>query len=266
MTMNNATQKLYIGVTGFVRREEVLATIEHFERVAPPDRVLMVGVLASDTTLDGRPNKYPRRYPKRQDIAGIFVDHPRVVNLLHFYQPDNYTPIVNLHDYGGDDCDGFQFNGVWPTPKDLKAIHYLRHYDGLGEPRVVLQARPANGAYPVPDAGAYSRLISDVLFDVSAGRGVAISPGDIGAFDLYQARFRSQWGVGGLLTPRLGIAGGLSAEPLCALPPQLLQGISFDAEGRLRDDADGGGNLDLDQVYAYLDAAAWVLAEPARGA
>ena len=56
---------------------------------------------------------------------------------------------------------------------------------------------------------------------------------------------------------RIGIAGGLCAKTILALAPVLRvrPWLSIDAEGRLRDGAEGGGNLDLNKVRAYLFAA-----------
>ena len=50
----------------------------------------------------------------------------------------------------------------------------------------------------------------------------------------------------------VGIAGGLWAETLPAVADLVRDGCSTDAEGKLRDDADGGGNLDLAKVRDHL--------------
>ena len=52
------------------------------------------------------------------------------------------------------------------------------------------------------------------------------------------------------------IAGGLCAEAVPDVAHLIRSGSSIDAEGRLRDDAPDGGNLDLERVRAYLQAAA----------
>jgi hypothetical protein len=42
------------------------------------------------------------------------------------------------------------------------------------------------------------------------------------------------------------------------------RGCSIDAEGKIRDDADGGGNLDPARMLAYLAAAGEVVARVPR--
>lgn len=55
--------KPYIGITGFMSRDEVEEVLTVFPENST--RKLMVGVLASEKTLHGPTNKWPNRYPDR---------------------------------------------------------------------------------------------------------------------------------------------------------------------------------------------------------
>lgn len=59
---------LYVGITGFMNRAEVDACLS----ALPKNMTLMCGVLVSQKTLRGERNKWHRRYPRIEDIAGIF--------------------------------------------------------------------------------------------------------------------------------------------------------------------------------------------------
>lgn len=226
----------YVGVSGFMTSAEVDAAIE----ALPAGLTLMVGVLASQKGTFGAGNKYPLRYPKAAEIAGIFSPDPRCLNLLHWSSGEapGEAVVEMLRTVAGPHCHGFQFNGAWPHPSHV------------GEGTVVLQFRP--GKSSVEDAIAAVRAhgpLADarVLVDGSSGRG---EPLDLDKVEHLAAT------IGGYIGyEQVGIAGGLCAEALPAVAPLVREyGFSIDAEGRLRD-GDHGGTLNLDKVRAYLAAA-----------
>jgi hypothetical protein len=250
----------YVGITGFTSRAEVAVVISAFERAFPSvDRMLMVGVLASSKTIAGGRNKYQLRYPMVGDIAGIFARHPRELNLVHFASPEPPTleVLTKLFDAAGERCDGVQFNGAWPDPGDLR-----RSMWGCWcPPRVVLQVREFGDAFVVEQAvSPFRGVVTDILLDASMGTG---KPMDVAAVEAAVEglhRLGIQKWVG------IGIAGGLCAASLPAIA-RLLRAfprLSIDAEGRLRDDADGGGRLMYEEVEGYLTAAARAM-EVTRG-
>ena len=91
--------------------------------------------------------------------------------------------------------------------------------------------------------------VTDILIDASGGQGKAIDTRL--AYDvvsLLQAAFRDMFCV--------GVAGGLSGESLPGEIGALLRrGVSCDAEGRLRDDTEGGGALVYSRVAEYIARA-----------
>jgi hypothetical protein len=238
----------YIGCSGITTRAEVLGALSAF-----PDcgRQLMVGVLASEKTLAGQKNRYHRRCPPVERIAGIFVEDPRCLNLVHFGadEPPDATDLARLFDLAGPLCHGFQFNGAWPWPANIETLCRMFEHAGK-KPRIVLQARFGTTAAQV---GLYVTrgVATDVLIDASGGTG---KPLDAGHASFWFMQFRSMFPSLGI-----GVAGGLCAEMVPQVADLLRAGVSVDAESGLRDGADGGGRLDMEKVQAWLKAAGEVV-------
>jgi hypothetical protein len=216
----------------------------------PAGLTLMCGVLVSEKTLRGERNRWWKRYAPIDDIAGIFSDEPRCLNLIHYCsdRPPSAEVIGRLVAIGGPHLHGFQFNGAWPDAWSFRmgtnraALH------------VVLQARP--GA-DIAEMRTFLATIADgkrhVLIDASGGRGEPIDPTVARATARLFRRENGYW-------INLGIAGGLCAETLPAIGPVLREyDVSIDAEGRLRD-GDEGGTLTLDKARSYLKVAGEIMA------
>lgn len=275
----------YIGVTGITCASDGARVIEHWRAAwgsREPSHDLMLGVLVSSKTLCNQPNKYPRRYPLVEEVARIFVhNEPGVVNLVHVCtdsEPSEvdgkriplFVDVVRGMAAGGPLCHGFQVNTARPSWEALAEVRAGMRREGL---RGVLQARPRwlearLDGYARP-GGHMSTLLPflgvDLLIDGSGGEGRPVKLDDaldlvgrtLRQLDGYGVRHDGAAGPSGAPSMRIGIAGGLCAETLPGLAPlfQRHPHLSIDAEGRLRDDADGGGNLDLAKVGAYLRAA-----------
>jgi phosphoribosylanthranilate isomerase len=222
----------YIGVTGFMSSEEVSAVLQGLPTKSP--RKLMVGVLASSKTIQRIPNKWPNRYPNPEDIAGIFVRHPAVLNLVHFHTKESerlLEQMVEVTELGGENFHGFQLNLKWPNPRTIE--DYKERY-----PEKVLVLQCGGGALvevgenpqSLADAAKmYEGVCEYLLIDPSGGHGTPFDSAKGLAF--LQALNSS---IRGML---FGIAGGLSPETLDLLEPiaEAFPGTSIDAEGRLRD-------------------------------
>ncbi len=248
----------YIGVTGFCSRSEVDAVLAALP--AEPNRLLMCGVLLSNALLSGQPSDAPNRCPAPDAIAGIFLDDPRCLNLVHYRpQPgaDVADALTRATEVGGPNCHGVQINATrgapWPNPGALEAYR-----ERCGPSRIVFQAgREAMGSVNHrPDQLArrcaeFSSLVTDVLVDASEGLGL---PLDAARSADYLEAIRSA-------APELGlvVAGGLHADNVSALLSPLLPewaAVSIDAEGRLRDADD---RLDVAAAAEYLSAATELL-------
>lgn len=236
----------YIGVTGFMSRLEVEAVLSIFPENGPRD--LMVGVLASAKTMAEPPIpvRWPQRYPRKEDIADIFVDDPRAVNLVHYATDDRHTLGEQLPRIpGGDLMHGYQLNVAWPSINPMKQATKDR--------RVVLQIgrKAVEEAKDSPSQVAwelsfYRDFVTDVLFDPSGGKGLPLDLDRAAAFVKAIAEACPTLGI--------GIAGGLSADRLPEVAPLLKRFpfLSIDAEGRLRTEND---HLDPGLTLAYVQRA-----------
>lgn len=203
--------KPYIGVTGFMTPgevEEVLAALPTYHT-----HQVMVGVLASDKTLDGLPNKHPHRFPRVERIRDLFSDNPNTVNLVHFNTHRVGRLMEDLIDlterYGGPNMYGFQLNVPWPDPKKLLTYKKICRPNRLvlwlgGDAVAEVEGSPRLLAEWV---SRYSYIATDVLLDPSGGFGREFNVRE--ALTYLQAL--RDLGLG------LGVAGGLSADNLIHL-------------------------------------------------
>lgn len=245
----------YIGISGVTTHEEVKEVL-HAALNNFTGRPIAIGVLVSEATLHNKTNRLYRRYPFIGQIKDIFLCRPnRLLNVLH-YSTKSFPgafEMGQLWGIGGRYCDGFQFNGVWPSPS---VLGLLREY--APERRYILQLRTgfttiSELATMIGRLEAYRGIATDVLLDASCGNGLLIPPAwATAAVDLLKS---NDHGMG------IGIAGGLCAERIPDIADLLRAGVSIDAEGCLRDETDGGGRLSIDAVNSYIAACASVLQE-----
>ena len=257
----------YIGITGFTAAAEVSAIVGALP--AAPARLLMCGVLLSNALLDGRPSGAPQRCPPPDAIAGIFAADPRCLNLVHYRPPASSgrdgvgwddgrlaDALARAAAIGGPNCHGVQINATrgvpWPDATEL-----AEYRQRCRPQRIVLQAgREAmasvdgNPQALAQRCAAYAGIATDILVDASEGLGRPLDA----------ARTARYLDAIATAAPDLGLvaAGGLCAANLAELLGPLLpdwgghNGISIDAEGRLRD---GDDLLDIGAAKAYIATA-----------
>jgi len=243
----------YIGVTGFMDEADVREVLFVFPKDAR--HKLMVGVLASQKTFRGEQNKYPNRYPDKDAIGKIFVDHPQALNLVHYHTlvSDQMlaSELMAVRQAAGPHCHGFQLNVRWPSPKALEIYH---HASSIGfrpkQDTIVLQIGhhammevDANPEILAERVRQYKGLVDYVLIDPSGGKGEGFNKD-------FASECFAQLGV---LAPELGlgIAGGLSADTIGNIEGFLTMwpDISIDAEGRLRNEDD---HLEVGKATRYV--------------
>lgn len=248
----------YIGITGFMSREEV----EAMNALMPEDcrHLLMVGILANQRTLHGEPQKRLNRNPKKIDIEKIFPNpsihtsgNRTTLNLIHYNTKDTSNLSYQLFQMMCGGCDGFQLNIKWPSKWEL--INFLDCYSMDivlqvgGRALQELECSPQQLANKVME---YKGLVDYVLLDMSGGQGM---PLDTDALRPHLEALR-------LAMPNLGlgVAGGLSAETLHLVEPLIrdFPDLSIDAENLLRDAED---RLNLEKAKAYLLGALEIFAK-----
>lgn len=260
--------KPYIGVTGFMNRVEVERVLAAFP--LDTDRQLMVGVLMSIKTLTGGKNKYPERYPARDAMEDIFIEHPQALNLVHYHtSTEGYALVGELiaaKTAAGPCCHGFQLNIRWPNPR---VIDDYRHAYDMKVPTeqdvIVLQC--GRGAVAEVNhsprrlakrVAGYADLIDYVLIDPSGEKGLPLDFHFANECIMELTKIVPEIGV--------GIAGGLSAEALkfeLRTLAFMWEGcFSIDAEGRLRDEHDA---LDVPAAIEYSTGAHRLFQECVEG-
>lgn len=246
--------KPYIGITGFMRRED---SYEPLSRMAllGSDRLFMVGVLASLKTLRGQENNLKNRYPEVRNIPRIFNDNHRALNLIHYNTKDTSSlcdQLFWLTDIGGPSLWGFQLNIAWPSLVALTEYR-VRYPNSTLVLQVGSKAMKEAGYNPgilLAKVGMYRSLVNYVLLDPSGGGGKSLDPEELKKYlgPLYASGMELGYGV----------AGGLSSTTLNLLEPLVKEfpDISIDAEGRLRDAND---NLDQYLAVQYVKEACQLL-------
>ena len=240
----------YIGITGFMIQEEVRSVLD----ILPENfnRLVMIGALVSRKTLQGGENKWPNRYPKKEKVEDIFIDHPRALNLVHYNTGDQATLFDQLVEVTelSPNIDGFQLNMTWPAPDELR--RYREQYPNM---KIVLQV--GERAFMRVDHSPsfllgrvmtnYLGLIDYLLLDPSGGQGKPMDASILQPYleTLAMAEETAKIDIG------IGIAGGLGPKTMHLLAPLVkdFPDISIDAEGQLRDEND---NLNLVAAKEYL--------------
>lgn len=245
----------YIGVTGFTAPHEVEAILEG---VPHHTRKLMVGVIVTWKSLRCIPMKerWAKRTPDPALLADLFLDDPRVVNLVHFstekgHEDTILNDMLRITALAGRNFHGFQLNIPWPDIGMLK-----RYLEIVGHStRLVLQLGRAavEQAGGTPDMVArklapYCEFVTDILFDPSGGAGM---PFDVmRAFEFLDAISEEP----DLLCTNLGVAGGLGPHALDPIAQLMVAfpDLNIDAEGKLRTKEN---ELDIEAARSYLAQA-----------
>lgn len=238
----------YIGITGFMAKSDILSVLDSMPKGS--NRLLMVGVLASQKTLRGEQNKWPNRYPRVGVIGNILFRHNQLLNLIHYNtkEPESLTEQLDeMSVLGGPNLDGFQLNLAWPSREAI--LNHKREWESV----IVLQI--GGRAFEMVDhspqqladkVAEYQDVVDYVLLDPSGGYGVP--------FDTDKARVYLEALKARNLNLGLGVAGGLSPTTLNLIQPLVsdFPDLSIDAEGRLRDSQD---SLDLNVASEYVQGA-----------
>ena len=257
----------YVGVTGFMSPDEVrevLTVVPEGSKVK-----LMVGVLASSETIKGHPPvRWPNRYAKPERISEIFINHPAVLNLVHFYtkEPEKLLDqMVEVTKLAGKNFHGFQLNVRWPNPAVIR--EYRQQYPdkvivlqcGSGALKEV-ENDPTKLGIKINDE--YKDVCKYVLVDPSGGAGKPLD-----ANFMFNCLRELHYRINQLATAdcegkllNFVLAGGLNAEAFddprfidSGLWPAVRQfwqdSTSVDAEGKLRDEND---NLVVIKAKAYV--------------
>lgn len=244
----------YIGICDFPNGEQALKTAKFFQKLCADHRLnskLMVGVMMSFKTLTSQPSKWAASWPKNEEVANIFIDHPAVFNTLHYADYDCNTSVSHLVEaakFGGPRLQAIQLDMIWPPDVIIKGLK--RKFPNL---QIVLQintkALEAVGNDPdvlVEWLKKYDSLLDYVLLDKSHGRGVGMDAQGLLPF----VRAISDR----LLMIEVGVAGGLGPSTMDLVLPIVYEfpNVSIDAQGKLRPSSSALDPIDWEMAHEYL--------------
>lgn len=247
----------YIGICDFPSREQALKTAEFFQKLCAErnlNRKLMVGVMMSFKTLTGQPSKRTAAWPKNEEVAEIFVDHPAVLNTLHYADYTCNTSVWHLLEaakFGGPRLQAIQLDMIWPPDVIVKGLR--RKFPNL---QVVLQintmALEAVGNDPailVEWLRKYGNLLDYVLLDKSHGEGKEMKAHELLPFVIAISNH--------LPNLQVGVAGGLGPSTMDLVLPIVYEfpHVSIDAQGKLRPSGSALDPIDWGMAHEYLSEA-----------
>lgn len=246
----------YIGITDFDSRASVDRMWEVFKnrRGHLAGYQLHVGVMMSRKTLYGLPSKWSNVWPRKDELPDIF-GHPDTYNCLHYADYDGLPGLSDsLADAVGH-CGGrlhaVQLDMVWPDHREIKRFHAAHpHLEIILQIGRLAFASVENDPERLIDRlRRYTGATQRLLLDRSGGEGKALNA-DLIAPHLRMVRTH-------LPTLGLGVAGGLGPRTISLLDPLLVEfnGLSIDAQGRLRPSGDAKDPVDWDMAAAYLERA-----------
>jgi len=244
----------YIGICDVPSGEQALKSASLFNKLCPPtmsEWKLMIGVMMSFKTMMGIQSKWSSVWPKNNQVASIFVEHPRVFNTLHYADYDDVSVLKNLlnaRNYGGSNLHAIQLDMVWPEPRML-GLFREKH----PEIKIVLQIN-SNAMSQMEDKptlvtqrlARYGQSVDYALLDKSHGKGVGMDAEGLLPFAMAIAE--NLPGIG------LAVAGGLGPETMHLVGPivQEFPTVSIDAQGRLRPSGNAMDPIDWDMANKYL--------------
>lgn len=243
--------KPYIGVTGFMTRNEVQEVLSLLPKGFKECFYLMVGVLVSNKTLNGGTNSYPFKYPMIEDVTRIFLNRSDVLNLIHYstdYPDKLLVDMLRLMELGGDNCHGIQLNVTWPKTDIIRSFR-----ESFPITKLVLQCSPKSmeevGNNPDVFAerlSSYKGLVDHILIDSSGGRGIEMDiEKTISCINVIKDMGFS-----------IGVAGGLGPDNIELILGDVIGGyhnaFNIDAEGRLRNE---NGSFNIEKAVYYVSRA-----------
>jgi hypothetical protein len=255
----------YIGITDVPSAEAARTLLEAPAKrgvVNTTGHKLGVGVMMSWKTLNGVSSRWSGIFPPNERVADIFIDDPRVFNILHYADYENLTSRDDIRRairLGGPNIHALQLDMPWPDMVTQCAGVFLETRDPPTL-KVILQVGSAAMSMRDNDPKKVARTLAEywscgfveyVLLDRSMGEGRTMDAHLLGKY-LHEIRRE---------LPNIGIvvAGGLGTTSLTLLEPFRQSGthkdLSIDAQGRLRPSGSARDPLDLTMAEEYYVGA-----------
>lgn len=246
----------YIGITDFMSARQSYEMADFFDEIARKKsqsvrHKLMVGVASYYETLNDLPSEWTDVIPKKEDIADIFIDHPRLFNTIHYVDfegRDTLENLIRITEFGGKHVQAIQLDMVWPEPDIL--TRYRVQFPHI---QTLLQINtPALDALSdIEDSlirriASYGDALDFVLLDKSMGRGLGM---DREFLRPLVRRITEK-----LSNVSVAVAGGLGPDTMHLVEPLIKEfsNLSIDAEAQLRQSKDAHDPVNWKMAKEYL--------------
>lgn len=247
----------YIGICDVPSGERARRTLNFFDRLCltnMSERKLMVGVMMSWKTMTGVASKWASVWPKKEEVASIFVEHPRAFNTLHYADYDDNTYLEHLLDavrYGGKNLHALQLDMVWPRSGLIRLLRGM--HPNL---KIVLQINAKaleqvdnKPTLVIQQLARYGESVDYALLDKSHGKGLGMDAEGLLPFVMAIAENLPNMGI--------AIAGGLGPNTMDLVLPIVREfpNVSIDAQGKLRASGNAMDPIDWNMADRYLERA-----------
>jgi hypothetical protein len=216
-------------------------------------RKLAVGVMMSRKTLMNEPTKWANVYPKKTQLAEIFLPDSKLFNVLHYADYDRKSTsreFLKAVSYAGKYLHAMQFDMIWPQTQSLMILK-----ESAPDLAMILQVGadsmkqcdddPEQVAERLVPYRAISCL-DYVLLDKSMGKGVGM---DANLLLTYIRAIKNR-----LPSVAIVVAGGLGPNTMGLVSPIRAEypDVSIDAQGQLRPSKSALDPIDWKMAAEYL--------------
>ena len=244
----------YIGLTDIAK----VSQIQSLLKVLPEEsnRRLHIGIMTSYKHMHGLPTKWATIWPTPHERVELFIDDPRVYNVVHYADYEDPAPttlveLVTAINDSGDNVHAIQLDMLWP-PTAL--LNQLKKQCPTID--IILQCS-SNAMRKEPDyinkLTEYNPYVDYVLIDHGMGMGISMDvEAVLKTLDALSPVYSDD---------RLAVAGGLgpsSAHVLKAIFEKY-PNVSCDAQSKLRSSHNAMDPLQISYAKRYVQNVCKVL-------
>jgi phosphoribosylanthranilate isomerase len=237
----------YIGLTDIAKLSQITTLLKALP--VESNRRLHVGIMTSYKHQRGLPTKWAGIWPTPTERAALFIDDPRVYNVVHYADYDELAPttigdLVAAIDDSGDNVDAIQLDMLWPSVNLVRQLK--RQCPGID---IILQcsskAMRADPDY-INKLNEYQTFVDYVLIDHGMGLGIGMDVEAIlKTLDALSPTYTDD---------RLAVAGGLGPATAHVLRDifEKYPNISCDAQSKLRSSHNAMDPLQISYAKRYV--------------
>ncbi|KKS44865.1 hypothetical protein A3I25_00305 [Candidatus Nomurabacteria bacterium RIFCSPLOWO2_02_FULL_42_17] len=248
----------FIGIAGIISQKQIKTIVAKIN----PDTILgayieyrcvMAGILVNSETLAGKiiKDKRKNRFPDVNQLSEIFLNHPKILNVVNFYTMDQENllkDMLEIAKLGGENLNGLQLNITWPDTKTIREYKkkFPNHIIILEFDRDILRENsPDSLANKI--FGKYEGLVDYIVLGLGE-EGISLYVNETAK---YLRAIQKKTEIGLAVTGNIG-PGNLLDEITILLKSKGFKDLSFSADFGL---LNSEGGLDMKKMAQYLRGA-----------